>query len=119
MLHLYATAQRKFVSRLVSVEVHSAIVRLERETYLSPADAQQARLSLAQEASNLEIIELTPVIASLAQSLLERHRLRSLDAIQLAACTDLINVDEGGVVALLTRDARQREVAMRMKFTVL
>jgi len=92
MLHLYAAADRRFVSRLAFVETQSAIVRLEREGQLSAADADKAGILLTQEANRVEVIELTTEIASLARALLRKHPLRSLDAIQLASALNAMPV---------------------------
>jgi len=78
-------AAQKLVSALGAVEVHSAIRRREREGDLSHNDADRALSILtAESASMTEQPINTPVIET-AKQMLDRHRLRSLDAIQLAS----------------------------------
>lgn len=77
---------QKLVSSLGAIEVHSAIRRRERAGDLSHDDAAEALALLAAESASMtEQLINTPVIET-AKQMLDRHALRSLDAIQLASC---------------------------------
>lgn len=58
------------VARITSVELMSAIARRQREATLTPDQAQQLRILVQQHfASQYQVVELTPSIASFAGEL--------------------------------------------------
>ncbi len=78
-------AAQKLVSSLGPVEVHSAIRRRERSGEVTHDNASEALAILATESASMtEQTVNTPVIEA-AKQMLDRHALRSLDAIQLAS----------------------------------
>jgi len=80
-----ATAPLIMISHLTLAEISSAFNRRVREGALTPDE--QARLRLAFRADCLTDYQLLPIsqaIIDLSSDLLDRHPLRTLDAIQLA-----------------------------------
>ena len=74
-----------FLSELVRVEFPSAVWRRSRGGSL---ERERARLVLAEFSSDREqygFVPVSPGVLDRAAALLERHALRSLDAIQLAS----------------------------------
>ncbi len=100
-------------SRVSAVEITSALMRRASEGAFTDAERDRALASLERDMSSLLIVELTPEIVKLAQTLLRRRPLRAGDAIQLASCLYLQSeLDEPiAFVAFDTRltDAAQRE----------
>ena len=76
-------------SRLSEVEVISAIRRRVRESTLSPSDGSSVLAALTRDVPAFVIVELTPDVVAIASGLLERHALRSSDAVQLASAVYL------------------------------
>jgi predicted nucleic acid-binding protein len=76
-------------SRLSEVEVTSAIRRRIRESTLSTLDGSSILAALTRDVRALVIVELTPEVVAIASGLLERHTLRSSDAVQLASAVYL------------------------------
>ena len=73
-------------SRLSAVEIASALMRRAREGAFSEANRDRAFVALDADMSGMLVVELTPEIATRAQTLLRRHALRAGDAVQLASC---------------------------------
>ncbi|MBI2965029.1 MAG: type II toxin-antitoxin system VapC family toxin [Chloroflexi bacterium] len=76
-------------SRLSEVEVVSGIARLVRSGALSTPERDHAIATLDGTLPAMLVVELTSNITLRARALLERHRIRAGDAIQLASCLDL------------------------------
>ncbi|MGO9259438.1 MAG: type II toxin-antitoxin system VapC family toxin [Bryobacteraceae bacterium] len=76
---------QKLVSSLGAIEVHSAIRRRERAGDLSPAHAAEALALLAAESASMTEQPINTPVIETAKQMLDRHALRSLDAIQLAS----------------------------------
>ena len=73
-------------SRLSEVEVAAALERRSREGAFSPAERDRALAALTIDLQAIVVVELTPEISVRARTLLQRHLLRTGDAIQLASC---------------------------------
>ena len=73
-------------SRLSEVEVASALERRARQGAFSPAERDRALAALTIDLQAIVVVELTPEISVRARTLLQRHLLRTGDAIQLASC---------------------------------
>lgn len=92
------------VSRLSEVEVPSAVARLVRERRLSARSANRAIAAFLSDLAAWHIIEITTEVTALARTLLQRHDLRSGDAIQLASAVWLRQtVASSDVLAFDTR----------------
>lgn len=74
-----------FVSRLSEVEVPSAIHRRFRDGLISETKRDAAIDACLEDMARWEVIELTSEIARRGIGLLEAHRIRAGDAIQLAS----------------------------------
>ncbi|HEY3737117.1 MAG TPA: type II toxin-antitoxin system VapC family toxin [Jatrophihabitans sp.] len=110
------------ICRLTDVEFTHSVALAEHDKRLTPRQAKdlldQYRDDTAED-GRVAVVEVTPMTFARAEDLARRFpTLRPLDAIQLAACAELIDAAEDEV-ALLTRDARQREVAKRLKIAVI
>ena len=73
------------ISTLAIVEVHSAIRRRERAGQLSSQHAAEALVMLPAEAAAMTEQPISTQVIETARQVLDRHPLRSLDAIQLAS----------------------------------
>jgi predicted nucleic acid-binding protein len=100
------------------VEAQSALQRLQREGFLSPAELVTARkrLSAMSEAA-LEVMP-TELVRALASSALEQYELRAADALQLAAALVLCH-EHPRNRAFVCFDAKLAIAAEAAGFTVL
>jgi uncharacterized protein len=76
-------------SRLSAVEIASAIARRVREGTLSGADRDRILAAVDRDMTAVLVVEITAAVLASAQRLLQRHPLRTSDAIQLASCLQL------------------------------
>jgi hypothetical protein len=82
-------SRRPATSRYSAVEVASALARRVREGAVAGEDCERALAALREDLTAMLLVELTPEVATRAQSLLQRHALRAGDAVQLASCLQL------------------------------
>ena len=101
-------------SRYSGVEIASALARRAREGTVSHEDRERALAALQVDLSALLIVELTPEVVIQAQALLQRHSLRSGDAVQLASCLHLQEALEDEI-ALVAFDDRLLAAARKEK----
>jgi len=66
-------------------ETVSALVRLRREGRLEEEAGDRLKAAVARDLEAMDVCDLTPWILDRAVACLERHRLRTLDALHLAA----------------------------------
>jgi hypothetical protein len=99
-------------SRYSQIEVSSALARRCREGAISAAERDRALAAVAADFAALNVVELIPEIAALANRLLVRHGLRSGDALQLASGLFLAR-KAGGRVEFLAFDERLAAAAER------
>lgn len=104
-------------SRYSAVEITSALARRTREGAISHEDRERALAALQRDLSAILIVELTSEVVIRAQALLQRHSLRSGDAVQLASCLHLREAleDDVRLVAFderLVAAARNERVAL-------
>lgn len=104
-------------SRLSEVEIASALVRRAREGAFSAAKRDRALAAAANDFPAILVVELTPDITARARTLLQRHNLRTGDAIQLASCLYL-QEEFGEKVPLVAFDRRLTGAARREGLTV-
>lgn len=95
------------VSVLCLPESISAFRRLVREGRLSPDEYRLVKGRLLRDLANAEICHLVPQVVDLGVACLERHALRTLDALQLA-CSLAVHPD-----VFVSADRRQVEAARR------
>jgi predicted nucleic acid-binding protein len=83
------SSPEKFISELASIEVRSAIRRRERANHFSADEAELLLRSLESELAAARIIPVNRAIFQKAHAAIDRHKLKSLDSIQLASALDL------------------------------
>jgi predicted nucleic acid-binding protein len=75
-----------FVADITQVEVVSGTMRRRREGLITARTARALRLVIDRHMQrNYRIVGLTAIVISRAEDLLERHALRAMDSLQLAA----------------------------------
>ena len=99
-------------SRLSEVEVASALARLVREGAVSALERDRAIAALTLDVAAMLVVEVTPDLTAQARTLLERHPLRTSDALQLASCL-YVQEQIGDQVPLVAFDDRLIEAARR------
>ena len=75
--------RNKVVSALAQVEARSGICRLRQGRLLTPAEAASAIDSLSSEIRRMIEQLVNPPVLEAASTLVERHYLRAMDAVQL------------------------------------
>jgi predicted nucleic acid-binding protein len=75
--------RNKVVSALAQVEARSGICRLRQGRLLTPAEAASAIDSLSSEIRRMIEQPVNPPVLEAASTLVERHYLRAMDAVQL------------------------------------
>jgi predicted nucleic acid-binding protein len=93
------------ISRLSEVEVVSALARRAREGTLSALERDRAVSAFERDLPRFVIVELTAAVVGRARGLLQRHALRSADALQMASGLHLL-IHLGEEVPLVAFDAR-------------
>jgi len=104
LVMLYAASQLNFVSNLAAFEVRSAIRRREFEGNLTLSDAQKAIGLLKAELRRAVQVAVSAVDVSMVEAMIDRHRLRILDAIQLSSA--LLAVGGQPQVVFVSADVR-------------
>ena len=82
-------AEGAATSRLSAVEIASAVARRVREGNLSGEDRDRILAAVDRDMTAVLVVEITAAVLASAQLLLQRHPLRTGDAIQLASCLQL------------------------------
>ena len=82
-------AEVSATSRLSAVEIASAVARRVREGNLSGEDRNRILAAVDRDMTGVLVVEVTAAVLTSAQLLLQRHPLRTGDAIQLASCLHL------------------------------
>jgi predicted nucleic acid-binding protein len=77
--------KNKVISSLSPLEARSAICRLRRSKLLSPSQHSSALDSLERDIQQMIEQPVSPLILDTAKSIVDRHHLRALDAIQLGS----------------------------------
>ena len=83
---LFANAEddrNKVVSALAQIEARSAICRLRQGKSITPAEASLALDALAAEMKRMIEQPVNPPVLEAASTLIDRHYLRAMDAVQL------------------------------------
>jgi predicted nucleic acid-binding protein len=75
--------RKKVVSALTQVEARSAICRLRQEKKLTPGEALSALTFLDADMKRVIEQPILPPVLEAASSMVERHYLRAMDAVQL------------------------------------
>ncbi len=94
--------RNKVVSALVRVEAASAICKLRQLAAITPAETQAALDSLAVELRRIIEQPVNPSVVDSAISMVDRHYLRAMDALQLGSAIvarDLLASPKMGFIA--------------------
>lgn len=83
-----AEAEEAAVSLIGPAEIISALSRLRRQGVLSASQYDRAKTALFEDLEDMSIREVTAPVVSLAIELLERHALRTLDALHIAGAAE-------------------------------
>jgi predicted nucleic acid-binding protein len=95
---------------ILPVEVMSALHRRRAAGDLAPADFAAIVSRVGEDRRRWELVPITGAVLALAEDLVGRHALRTLDAIHVAAALTFRNVS-GLRVPFVTADTRQRDAA--------
>ncbi len=110
--------QNKLVSSLTRVEATSAIRRLLQRKLLRPARATAALAKLAVEIPRIIEQPIDDTVLELAQELVSRSGLRTLDAIQLASAIVARNRLNAPNMRFIASDVALKEAALAEGFEV-
>ena len=110
---------RKLISAGTQLEVYSALKRRERDGGISPADSEAARGILRVEAARMVQQPLNPAVLEAARQLLDRHELRSADALQLGAAVVAREMFQGMEITFVSADQRLLNAAKAEHFETL
>lgn len=84
--HLMDSADEIFISAITRIESISAARRLLEERSLSKSDFSIFKDNLASDFPFFTVVEFSEYIEKKAIELIEKHQIKTLDAIQLACC---------------------------------
>ena len=85
---MLAGADEAAVSLIGPAEIISALSRIFRQGTISAAQYDRTKAALFEDLEDMSIREVTAPVVSLAIDLLERHTLRTLDALHLAGAIE-------------------------------
>jgi predicted nucleic acid-binding protein len=108
--------ERHVTSALTLAEMRRAVVRAQRFARVTPSQAAALGHSLATFARRCEVVAITEEVLARAGRPFPVEPVRTLDAIHLATI-ELLGIAPG-LVTVLTRDARVRENALGLGFSV-
>ena len=84
--HLMESADEIFISAITRIESISAARRLLEERSLSKSDFNVFKDNLASDFPFFTVVDFSEYIENKAIELIEKHQIKTLDAIQLACC---------------------------------
>jgi predicted nucleic acid-binding protein len=110
---------RKLISAGTPLEVYAALKRRERSGGIAPADAEAARNILRVEAARMVQQPLNPAVLEAARQVLDRHELRSAEALQLGAAVVTREMFQGMEIVFVSADQRLLDAAKQEHFQTL
>jgi predicted nucleic acid-binding protein len=110
---------RKLLSAATPLEVYAALKRRERTGGISHEDSEAARNILRVEAARMVQQPLNPAVLEAARQLLDRHELRSAEALQLGAAVVAREMFQGMEIVFVSSDPRLLEMAKTEHFETL
>jgi uncharacterized protein len=110
---------RKLLSAGTPLEVYAALKRRERCGDIAPADGEAARNILRVEAARMVQQPLNPAVLEAARKMLDRHELRSTEALQLGAAVVAQEMFQGMQVIFVSTDERLLEAAKIERFETM
>jgi len=105
-------------SAILPVEVMSAVSRRRAAGDLTAGDLAAIMSRLAGDRRRWELVPVTGSLLALAEDLIQRYPLRTLDAIHLAAALTFKDIS-GLRVPFVTADIRQREAGEPAGLSIL
>ncbi len=110
---------RKLISAGTPLEVYAALKRRERAGAIAPEDAEAARNILRVEAARMVQQPLNPAVLEAARQVLDRHELRSAEALQLGAAVVTREMFQGMEIVFVSADQRLLDAAKEEHFQTL
>jgi predicted nucleic acid-binding protein len=110
---------RKLLSAATPLEVYAALKRRERAGGISQEDSEAARNILRVEAARMVQQPLNPAALEAARQLLDRHELRSADALQIGAAIVAREMFQGMEIVFVSADERLLDIAKAEHFETL
>lgn len=109
---------RKLISAGTPLEVYAALKRRERSGGLAAEDGESARGILRLEAARMVQQPLNPAVLEAARQLLDRHELRSAEALQLGAAVVAREMFQGMEMVFISSDMRLLQAAQEEHFRI-
>jgi predicted nucleic acid-binding protein len=110
---------RKLLSAAAPLEVYAALKRRERCGGIAAADGEAARNILRIEAARMVQQPLNPAVLEAARETLDRHELRSAEALQLGAAVVAREMFQGMEIVFVSTDQRLLDAAKMERFETL
>ncbi len=110
---------RKLISAGTPLEVYAALKRRERSGGIAAADSEAARSILRVEAARMVQQPLNPAVLEAGRQLLDRHELRSGEALQLGAAVVAREMFQGMEIVFVSADQRLLDAAKSEQFETL
>jgi predicted nucleic acid-binding protein len=110
---------RKLISAGTPLEVYSLLKRRERAGSISAQDSEAARNILRIETARMVQQPLNPAVLESARQLLDRHEIRSAEALQLGAASVAREMFHGMEVTFVSADRRMLDAARAEHFPTL
>jgi uncharacterized protein len=110
---------RKLICAATPLEVYAALKRRERAGGISPEDSEAARGILRVEAARMVQQPLNPAVLEAARQVLDRHELRSAEALQLGAAVVAREMFQGMEIVFLSTEPRLLDAAKAEHFEAL
>lgn len=109
----------RFLSSTVApVEALSALSRRRIVGELTQRDFLAIRSRLHKDRSYWELVEVSPIVLSQAEELVQKTGLRTLDALHVASALTF-QAASGLTIPFITADVRQREAADRLAINLI
>jgi hypothetical protein len=110
---------RKLICAATPLEVYAALRRRERAGDLAHDDSEAACAVLRIEAARMVQQPLNPAVLEAARQMLDRHELRSAEALQLGAALVAREMFQGIEIVFVSAQPRLREAAVSQRFATL
>ena len=110
---------RKLISAGTPLELYAALKRRERAGDIAPEDSEAARNILRVEAARMVQQPLNPAVLEAAREVLDRHELRSAEALQLGAAVVAREMFHGMEIVFVCADEHLLQAARAERFETL
>ncbi|MBI4402304.1 MAG: type II toxin-antitoxin system VapC family toxin [Nitrospirae bacterium] len=111
--------RHRFLSSAIApLEALSALARHRTSGELEERDFLAIRSRMQKDRAHWELVELSPLVLSQAEELIQRTSVRTLDAVHVASALTF-QAASGIRIPFITSDARQREAAEEWALDVI